>query len=317
MRRLDNIDLRLLRVFVVLADAGGFADAQITLNLSQSTLSTHLSELEKRVGSRLCFRGRNKFRLTDVGRATYDAARKLFTDLDDFQSRIASANRGITGRLKIGVSEGIFTCPKLAMQGILSRLLQPDVDIFVDLFLGTPSELEQRLSNGDRDIVVGPIAQKTAGIVYRPYYQEPHSLYCGKGHPLFGRRDNLITQATIDETRISVRGYRQFDDLYRVGHPKAGASIAHMEAQLMMILSGRFIGFLPDHYAERWVRDGLMRAIKPRTYNFKSLHSIAYRATDAERPLIAAFLAGLRQGNGVPVAEAGERLKQRKELGRT
>ncbi len=88
MRRLDNIDLRLLRVFVVLADAGGFAEAQITLNLSQSTLSTHLSELEKRIGAQLCLRGRRKFRLTDVGQATYDAARKLFADLDDFQARI-------------------------------------------------------------------------------------------------------------------------------------------------------------------------------------------------------------------------------------
>ena len=77
MRRLDNIDLRLLRVFVVLADANGFAEAQITLNLSQSTLSTHLGELEKRIGAKLCLRGRHKFRLTDFGQATYDAARKL------------------------------------------------------------------------------------------------------------------------------------------------------------------------------------------------------------------------------------------------
>ena len=53
LRRLDNIDLRLLRVFVVLADAGGFADAQITLNLSQSTLSTHLAGLEKRIGAHI------------------------------------------------------------------------------------------------------------------------------------------------------------------------------------------------------------------------------------------------------------------------
>lgn len=297
MRRLDNIDLRLLRVFVVLADAGGFAEAQITLNLSQSTLSTHLSELEKRIGSRLCFRGRHKFRLTDVGKATYDAARKLFTDIEDFQSRIASANRGITGRLKIGVSEGVFTSPHLGMQNVIARLLKPDIDIFVDLFLGTPSELEQRLSNGDRDIVIGPLAQKTAGVTFRPYFQEPHFLYCGKGHPLFDRRDSTITQTTIDEARMSVRGYRQFDDLYRVGHPKAGASIVHMEAQLMMILSGRFIGFLPDHFAERWVKDGLMRAIKPRTYSFKSLHNIAYRESDSGRPVITAFLKCLRQGD--------------------
>jgi len=290
MRRLDNIDLRLLRVFVVLVDANGFSEAQITLNLSQSTLSTHLAELEKRVGAKLCLRGRHKFRLTDVGQATYDAARKLFADIDDFQSRISAVSRGITGRLKVGAPEGVFTSPHLGMQKIIARLMKPDFDIFVDLVLGTPSELEQRLADGDRDIVLGPLTQKIDGIVYRPYYNEPHYLYCGKGHPLFTRRDATITQEVIDATRFSVRGYRQFDDLFRVGHPRAAASIMQMEAQLMMILSGHFIGFLPDHYADRWVKDGMMRAIKPRTYTFRSLHNIAFRKSDAERPVIRAFL---------------------------
>jgi DNA-binding transcriptional LysR family regulator len=290
MRRLDNIDLRLLRVFVVLVDAGGFSDAQITLNLSQSTLSTHLSALEKRIGSQLCFRGRHKFRLTDVGQATYDAARRLFSDIDDFQSRIGAASGGITGRLKIGVSEGTFTSAQLSLQHIMSRLMKPDFDVVVDVFLGIPSELEQRLSNGDRDVVIGPLTQKVPGVVYRPFFEEPHFLYCGKGHSLFPRRDSTIDKATIDATRFSVRGYRHFDDLYRVGHPRAGASVVQMEAQLMLILSGRFIGFLPDHFADRWVREGQLRAIKPRIFNFASLHNIAYRETDAERPLIRAFL---------------------------
>lgn len=290
MRRLDNIDLRLLRVFVVLADAGGFSDAQITLNLSQSTLSTHLAELEKRVGAKLCLRGRHKFRLTDVGQATYDAARKLFADIDDFQARISSVSGGVTGRLKIGASEGIFTSPHLGLHKIIKRLMKPDFDIFVDVFLGTPSELEQRLSDGDRDVVLGPLTQKIAGMVYRPYYNEPHYLYCGKSHPLFARRDNTITQDVVDATGFSVRAYRQFDDLFRVGHPRAGASIMQMEAQLMMILSGHFVGFLPDHFAEPWVKDGMLRAIKPRSYTFKSLHNIAYRESDSDRPVVKAFL---------------------------
>ena len=58
MRRLDTIDLRLLRVFIALVDSDGFAGAQIALNLSQSTLSTHLADLEKRIGGALCVRGR-------------------------------------------------------------------------------------------------------------------------------------------------------------------------------------------------------------------------------------------------------------------
>ncbi len=197
----------------------------------------------------------------------------------------------------------MFSSPQLGMQKVLARLMEPDFDVFIDLFLGIPSELEQRLADGDRDIVMGPLTQKAPGVIYRPFFEEPHFLYCGKGHPLFGRRDQTIDKATIDAARFSVRGYRHFDDLFRVGHPRAGASVMEMEAQLMLILSGRFIGFLPDHYAERWVKDGQMRAIRPRTYSFTSLHNIAYRQSDAARPLIQAFLASL------PVTKVFERGK--------
>ncbi|MGB8315097.1 MAG: LysR family transcriptional regulator [Aestuariivirga sp.] len=293
MRHLDNIDLRLLRIFVVLADAGGFADAQITLNLSQSTLSTHLSQLEKRIGAQLCLRGRRKFQLTDVGQATYDAARKLFADIDSFQSHISTASGGVTGRLKIGLSDGVFASPYLGLQKVIHRLMRPDFDVFVDLFLGIPSELERRLTDGDRDIVIGPLTQKAPGIIYQPFYEEAHFLYCAEGHPLFDKPDSVIEKQDIDNSRFAVRSYRHFDDLYRVNHPRAGASVVHMEAQLMLILSGRFIGFLPAHLAEQWVKKKSLRAVRPRSYCFNSLHNIAYRESDTDRPLIRAFLENL------------------------
>lgn len=293
MRHLDNIDLRLLRIFVVLADAGGFADAQITLNLSQSTLSTHLSQLEKRIGAQLCLRGRRKFQLTDIGQATYDAARKLFADIDSFQSQISTASGGVTGRLKIGLSDGVFASPYLGLQKVITRLMQPGFDLFVDLFLGIPSELERRLTDGDRDIVIGPLTQKAPGIIYQPYYEEAHFLYCADGHTLFDKPDSAIEKQDIDNSRFAVRSYRHFDDLYRVNHPRAGASVVQMEAQLMLILSGRFIGFLPAHLAEQWEKKKSLRAVKPKTYCFSSLHNIAYRESDADRPLICAFLESL------------------------
>lgn len=293
MRHLDNIDLRLLRIFVVLADAGGFADAQITLNLSQSTLSTHLSQLEKRIGAQLCLRGRRKFQLTDIGQATYDAARKLFADIDSFQSHISTASGGVTGRLKIGLSDGVFASPYLGLQKVIQRLMRPGFDVFVDLFLGIPSELERRLTDGDRDIVIGPLTQKAPGIIYQPFYEEAHFLYCADGHPLFDKPDSAIEKQDIDNSRFAVRSYRHFDDLYRVNHPRAGASVVQMEAQLMLILSGRFIGFLPAHLAEQWEKKKALRAVKPKTYRFSSLHNIAYRESDADRPLIRAFLESL------------------------
>ncbi|WEX08678.1 LysR family transcriptional regulator [Chelativorans sp. AA-79] len=294
MRRLDNIDIRLLRVFVALADARGFAEAQIALNLSQPTLSTHLAELEKRLGGQLCHRGRQQFRLTELGQATYDATLKLFRDLDDFTQRVASATGGLSGRLRIGISDGTFTSEELGVQRAIRAFLQPGMDVFIDLSLGTPAELERQIADGERDIVIGPFSQKAPGVIYRSFASEPHLLYCGAGHPLFSKVDTAIGRKDIEDARFSVRSYRHFDDLYLVGHPRAGASVVHMEAQLMLILSGHFIGFLPCHFAERHVAEGRLRAIKPKSFGFSSVHKIAHRKVDASRVLVTAFLETAR-----------------------
>ena len=54
------------------------AAAQALLNVSESTVSTHMHDLETRLGLRLCQRGRGGFRLTADGEAVYRSARELF-----------------------------------------------------------------------------------------------------------------------------------------------------------------------------------------------------------------------------------------------
>ncbi|ANP90242.1 LysR family transcriptional regulator [Rhizobium leguminosarum] len=290
MRRLDNIDIRLLRVFTALADADGFAEAQIALNLSQSTLSTHLADLEKRLGGRLCDRGRQQFKLTELGRATYEASMKLFRDLEEFNRSVSLANGNLAGRLRLGVCDGIFSTPQLSISRAISEFLPVDSEIFIDLVLGTAPDLEQRIADGERDIVIGPLSQRVSGVEYVDYYAEPHNLYCGRGHRLFTLPDDQIDRKDVEAARFSVRRYRHFDDLYYFGHSRAGASIEAMEAQLMLILSGRFIGFLPSQLAELWVAKGELRPILEKTHSFDSTHTIAYRRRLVEATLVDSFL---------------------------
>src|SRR5437762_9818212 len=84
MRQLLDVDLRLIRIFRVIAEAQGLAGAQLVLNLSQSRISTSLAELETRLGARLCRRGRSGFALTEAGRSVYDASHELFEAVDRF-----------------------------------------------------------------------------------------------------------------------------------------------------------------------------------------------------------------------------------------
>lgn len=65
MSALSNINLRLLRVFVTMAERGGYSAAQSELNIGLSTISSHMTALEERLGVRLCGRGRGGFRLTN------------------------------------------------------------------------------------------------------------------------------------------------------------------------------------------------------------------------------------------------------------
>jgi DNA-binding transcriptional LysR family regulator len=295
MRRLDNIDLRLLRVFVTLAEAGGFADAQIILNLSSSTLSTHLASLERIVGGQLCERGRGGFRLTDFGQTTYQAAKQLFSDVDAFQASLGRDRGKLVGRLRIGIVDGVVTFPKLGLQTALRTFAGYADGVFIDLLQGTPNDLEHAVTQGRRDLAVGPFSQKAPGLSYTPLCSEPHGLYCGGTHPLFHARSEEVTRQAIAEARFSVRGYRHLEDLYRVEHPRASATVIHMEAQTMLILSGRFIGFLPCHIGEHWAAQGQMRRLRPEIYSFESQHFAAIRRADAGEPLVQSFLKELRQ----------------------
>ncbi|MFK8252735.1 LysR family transcriptional regulator [Ancylobacter terrae] len=298
MRRLDNIDLRLLRVFVTLAESGSFQAAQIALNLSQSTLSTHVAALEQKLGGSLCLRGRRGFRLTPFGEATLAAARQLFADIDSFQHRLARHGGELVGRLRIGIVDGVITSPALGLQTAIGRFAERAPGVFIDLELATPHDLERAVADGHRDIVIGPLSQKAPGVVYVPLHREAQGLYCGRGHPLFDRPPASVTRAEVERALFSIRTYRHLDDLYRVGHPRAGAAVIHMEAQAMLILSGRFVGFLPCHIGEPWVERGQMRQLRAKIYPYDSQHFAAYRRGSAEASLVDAFLQELRRQAG-------------------
>ena len=93
---MSKADLHLLYVFCRVAEARGFSSAQIILNVSASTISRQIADLETRLGMRLCQRGRKGFRLTDKGKAVYAASHKLFSALDQF-SETVDGMRGKTG----------------------------------------------------------------------------------------------------------------------------------------------------------------------------------------------------------------------------
>src|SRR6266568_4300180 len=85
------IELRHLRYFVALADAGSFTHAAEQMFIAQPTLSQQIRRLEEIVGTQLLQRRREGLQLTKAGAVLLDASRSVLSLVDHEVNRTRQA----------------------------------------------------------------------------------------------------------------------------------------------------------------------------------------------------------------------------------
>ncbi|UQA63584.1 LysR family transcriptional regulator [Polyangium aurulentum] len=95
------MDLLALADFTLVARHGGFGRAARTAGRPKATLSRRVAELEASLGLRLFERGGRTLKLTEEGRALFERAGALLTELDEAAAAIASGGERPRGRLRI------------------------------------------------------------------------------------------------------------------------------------------------------------------------------------------------------------------------
>ncbi len=295
MGQITEVDIRLLRVFVAVVEAGGFAAAQTTLNVAASTISNHMSALEQRLGVKLCQRGRIGFRLTDKGRLVHEAACRLLAATETFRSEAAQLRGQLVGDLRLGLVDNTVTDPASPVVRALRRFGAREHRVHLHVGIEAPQDLERRLLDGSLDIAIGSFPTRISGLEYEPLYTESQHFYCGAGHPLFAAAASEVTAEAVRACRIVARGYWHQNDLRRIGLPlsSAAATVQNMEAQAMLILSGGYLGYLPTHYAAPWVAMGQLKALLPETTAYAAPFELVTRRGARETRVLATMVADL------------------------
>jgi LysR family transcriptional regulator, transcriptional activator for bauABCD operon len=292
-------DIRLLRVFRAVVDSGGVTAAETALNVGRSTISAQLAALEDRLGMRLCERGRRGFALTEGGQRVYEAAVRLFGSLEDFRAAIGAAEGRLTGELAFGYPDQSMSSPDLRLAETFRRFRDRAPGVRLNLRVTSLDEIERAVLGGRLHVGLVIHYRRVPGLDYSYLLSEEQGLFCGKGHPLFERPQARIALSDIAEADYVGRGYLDEARFRSVEIKFRPAAIAyHAEAAAHLILSGRFIGFLPLHYGERWVRAGEMRPLRPEKTTYKSEFHVATRRGAAEMPVISTFLAEFFHAHG-------------------
>jgi DNA-binding transcriptional LysR family regulator len=307
--RLNETDVKLLRVFLAVVACGGFTPAQMQLNVSAATVSGHMAELEQRLGFKLCERGRAGFRLTEEGRAAHAAAQRLFGAHEAFRSEVAALKGETVGTLRFGTVDNTATNPEARIAPALGRFAEAAPAVHVALRIDEPISLERALLDGGLDAAVAAFHHHAPGLAYEPLFEEAQGLYCGRGHPLFRRAQHRLSLEEIARCRFVARGYMGEREA-RPGIAAAPAATGyHMEAIMLLILSGSYIGHLPCQYAEAWAAKGDLRELLPERFGYVSTFELAYRRSRMRDPVTRGFVQCLREAHGAGSGES--RLRQR------
>ncbi|AWK89557.1 LysR family transcriptional regulator [Azospirillum thermophilum] len=292
-----DVDIRLLRVFRTVVESGGFSAAEVELNISRAAISLHMADLERRLGLRLCRRGRAGFLLTDEGRLAYEATLRLLAGLESFRSEINAAHGRLRGELNIGITDNLVTLPQMRVTNALGNLKRQGPEVRVNIRMIPPNEIERGVLDGRLHVGVVPARRALPGLDRFSLYQEESRLYCGRGHPLFEAEAAAVTPAVLAAAdAVAPTEAQQVPDA--IGFQRAltaTATATDREGVAFLILTGCYLGFLPTHYARQWVERGAMRALLPDSHRYSlDFHAVTKKGAQPNL-VLERFLALLKQ----------------------
>ena len=163
-------------------------------------------------------------------------------------------------------------------------------NVIVDFLNAGPEELEAQVLQGKRDVVIGPYTERYANLTYVSLFQERQSLYLSKHHKLFSGKNATASREALKGNAFVSRRYLHSLDLLRVGQSDPQAIVDSMEAQLILIQSGEYFGYLPEHYAQNLVSRGELQALDAGEFSYDSHFYAVYITQRIPNQLIKKFM---------------------------
>lgn len=261
-----ELELRHLRVFAAVVDAGTHTRAARALGLSQSTVSETLSALERALGVEL-FRkaARGGLALTAPGEVLLGYARRMSALSSELGDALARASSDVKARLVVSAVEsiGAYVLPQRLA---LLRARWPAVR--VEVLTGSCAEIRERVAAGESDLglVLEPETGPEAGasvtlanarllILGVP----THPMTRGEAAPSDLRRcDFYMCDAGGNYHQALLRHF----EAAGVEPPRMQAMGTIEGVKCSILASGTALGLLPEHAVESELRDGLLAEVR-------------------------------------------------------
>jgi LysR family transcriptional regulator, hca operon transcriptional activator len=245
------MELRHLRYFVVVADAGSLRVAAQKLNTSQPSLGRQIRDLEDEVGAQLLTRSARGIELTPAGRAFLEHARTVLSQVE----AATEAARRVAHPAKPRFSMGFLGGHELTWMPEVLRILH-DQPRNIDVMISSRNSplLADALLNGTLDAALLRREREVRDLAFRLLIKEPLMVVLPGDHRLAAHKainpKDLVGETFVAVSEVAGPVLRMAVDNYL---KRSGINITpahemdHLATGMSLIASTRGIGLLPAY----------------------------------------------------------------------
>lgn len=275
LNRLQESDIKLLRVFYAVASCNGFTAAEPVLRMQRPNISAAIKKLEERLDLVLCHRGRGGFQMTKEGEVVFQETKRIFNAFDNFVFNLKSLHDDYSGHITIVLMSGLATSIQLAVSKAVKSTMKKFDDIHVNIQTRLYNEVEHVALSGECHLVLSTYDMvKPESVTFHPVGVKcAGRLYCSPTHSLAKYRevDALPDSVNIEDyPAIGISGLSSANYIDGTKRLSIQTFSDSFDVCMAAIMTGEYVGLLPDYIAkEQGAATGLVPLAKGSMFQFE------------------------------------------------
>lgn len=287
-----DIDTRLLRYFVAVADAGSVTRAAEELYVSQPALTKQIKQLETLLGAPLFTRSRAGMTLTEPGRALARLAPAVLAEWDLTQRETRRTASRCAHVMRVGF---MASAANEATPRIVTEFSRRRPGWRTDMRQGAWSNPTAGLADADVDVALLRLPFPGQGdLRVAVLFTEPRWVALPTGHPLTARESIPFRELWDEPFVAALPETGRWRDHWlateeREGHPVRVAAVADQpDDWLSAIANGYGIALAPESAARYYARPGV--AYRPVRGVSPSQVGVVWDPVDDANPVVQDFV---------------------------
>ncbi len=287
------MELRLLRTFKAVADAGSFTSAAHRVHLTQAAVSVHIRQLEEELGTPLFLRVNKKLHLTEAGRALLAHSETILRAHDEAKASLTAMGGQGRGRLSVGVASTAITVRPLPE--ILSEIKRKHALLDLSVVGGTSEWIIEQILNDEINAGLVSLPVEESDVMTETLRSDRLVAVLPPEHRLARARQITAEELTAEPLILGEKGgnTRRLIDLFfeKSGlKPQIIMELQRTEAIIKMVELGFGASVLPQGSVRTDVARGRLRAVNVRELNLKWEFGLAYLKSDYLSPALTSFV---------------------------